>query len=130
MAVFSNTQKLEIANVAGNGHKITDIAFAKNGRMLVAERGGPHSAQVHEYILFSNQWMHHQKLTIGKNSGNNAAGGVDYGYKELNGDIRYGCDSIIWATGNYMDPTLSSHLVYGMMGIEATGNSTSSTAHE
>ncbi len=119
---------LDINNGPGTETKYTDIAFSQTGsRMLLAERGAPHSAGVWEYQLVSGSWVPSANLfhvgypTIGKNS----AGGVDYGYREAGGNPTAQCDGMVWATGNCIDingvPGLSCD-VYGIEGIAPAGN--------
>jgi hypothetical protein len=51
--------------------------------------------------------------------GNNSAGGVDYGDREISGSFNK--DDIVWATANYM--TFNGFTMYGVQGIASTGNS-------
>ncbi len=110
--------------------KITDIAFAEDGRMLLAERGHPHRASVYEYIYNGNSWVPTpQHFYIGAynllqgENGTNAAGGIDYGYRQRGTNVYGHCDSTVWATSNYMITRGSgSGFFYGLQGIGAAGN--------
>ena len=119
--------KQEITTVIpGSQLKLTDIAFTQNGqRMLIAERGAPHTSSVFEYERIGLVWTYLRKYFVGHSSGDNSAGGVDYGYKERNGIATAECDALAWATGNCMEaalvlpPTVGCE-VYGMEGMSAT----------
>jgi hypothetical protein len=115
-----------VTGLPGSQLKFTDIAFSQNGdKMLLAERGNPHSAGVFEYNLVGTTWVASpNNYYVGGFSGENSAGGVDYGYKEQGGKPTAICDGLVWATGNYMMATNNFTLVYGLEGISAaTGNS-------
>ena len=116
----SSSSKLEIANIPGTQAKITDIAFSCKGKMLIAERGAAHSSQMFEYVKPSTTWVTGNSFYVGGFSGQNAAGGVDYGSREKSG--AFISDDIVWASGNYMQTSTSS-LVYGVQGMSSSGNS-------
>ena len=63
---------------------------------------------------------------VGDNAGRdgeNSAGGVDFAYKERDGDVSAECDEFFWTTGNFMETSDSSFgKVYGMQGISYSGN--------
>lgn len=111
---------LEITVPADGEEKVTDIAFSKSCRMLLAERGAPHNAHVREYNLVGTNWDGPKEYYVGL-GGDSSAGGIDYGYVDDGEDVLAGCDSMIWATGNYMQPA-SGQLVYGMQGIKEACN--------
>ncbi len=110
--------------------KITDIAFAEDGRMLLAERGHPHRASVYEYRFNGTIWTptSHNFYVGGFHllqgvNGSNAAGGVDYGYKQQGNNVYGHCDSTVWVTANYLlTPSSGSGFYYGIEGISAGGN--------
>ncbi len=123
------------AGAIGNQPRVTDIEFSIAGKMLVAERRHPHRAHVYEFEKTGSSWNLLRQLFVGgqvhpsHGQGTNSAGGVDYGYMEQDSNVIYGCDSMIWATGNYM-PSLgfpcggaNTDCLYGLEGISATGNS-------
>ena len=123
--VFTGPAQLEINNGPGLQAKYTDIAFASDGRMTIAERGAPHSAGVFEFKT-PGAWVFNHPYYVGVSSGLNSAGGVDYFNREINGDPSAQCDSMIWATGNCMDAQLIGGFgceIYGMEGIATSGNS-------
>jgi hypothetical protein len=111
---------LQINNVPGSQAKITDIAFSCSGKMLLAERGGPHVSGIFEFIYNGSSWVMGNNFYTGSHSkGNNSAGGVDYGDREISGSFNK--DDIVWATANYM--TFNGFTMYGVQGIASTGNS-------
>ncbi|MBL0145631.1 MAG: hypothetical protein IPP48_07595 [Chitinophagaceae bacterium] len=127
--------KKEIAPVPGISSKITDIAFSSTGRMLLAERGHPHSAKVFEYILLGSTWVVGNNFYVGAVAGGlNSAGGVDFNNREvLNSTPNFICNDIAWASGNAMEtikhpytgisPNPYPRLVYGVQGMSSSGNS-------
>ncbi|MBK8557244.1 MAG: T9SS type A sorting domain-containing protein [Lewinellaceae bacterium] len=123
--LYQGAEVLEINNVLGTLEKITDIAFAADGHMLLAERGAPHNAGVFEYKKTSG-WNFVKKYFLGViGAGDNSAGGVDYGYKEINGNPTAECDGLVWATGNCLDALLvpgGGCEVYGFEGMSSSGN--------
>lgn len=125
----SSSSVLEIINVPGNEALVTDIAFSGNGKMLLAERGHPHKAKVLEYMKSGSSWVTANNFYVGGSTGNDSAGGVDYGIRETaTNPSKYKCDDIVWATGNYMKPSaLSGGLVYGVQGMSSSGNNPSLT---
>jgi PKD repeat protein len=106
--------------------KITDIEFAVSGKMLITERGNPHNAKTFELVNAGGAWSVVKQIYTGSIAmGKNSAGGVDYGYREVNDNPTAQCDSIIWNTTNYLIPALNpSNLVYGMQGIGASVGNT------
>lgn len=125
----ASSSKPEIMNVQGTMALITDIAFSKSGKMLLAERGYAHKSKVMEYIKTGSSWTisSNNFYVGGKAGGNpegeNAAGGIDYGVRENNKN--YKCDDIVWATGNFLLPKIkpsNSAFVYSVQGISTSGN--------
>ncbi|MEM6697622.1 MAG: 3-coathanger stack domain-containing protein, partial [Bacteroidota bacterium] len=108
-------EMLEITVPSDGEPKVTDIAFSKSCRIILAERGAAHNAHVREYNLVGTNWDGPKEYYVGL-GGDSSAGGIDYGYVDDGEDVLAGCDSMIWATGNYMQPA-SGQLVYGMQGI-------------
>lgn len=134
----------EISLTQGHQTKVTDIAFSRAGRMLLAERGNPHASAIFEYVNangISGLWVPGNNFYTGADlsvfnpavnlPGKNASGGVDYSERENLGQIpEYACSDIVWATGNFM-PTLLLPLppagaypnfVYGAQGMSGSGN--------
>lgn len=125
---------------------VSDIEFSSDGKkMLVAECGvwdsysqitpqnTGHDNRVLEYKGASGSWVFNQEIFIGNltTSRANAAGGVDYGLKFLPQNGQCGtplCDSIVWATGNYLVGSTSTNLVYGLQSAPWNGN-TPATVH-
>ncbi|MBL7813424.1 MAG: HYR domain-containing protein [Saprospiraceae bacterium] len=125
--IRTDGEVLEINNLPGSQKKITDLAFSQQSkRMLLAERGDPHAAKTYEYEWITPNWVYTKKFFVGTGNGENSAGGVDYGYKELNGNPTAQCDSLVWTTGNCIDVSGQSYPntceVYGIEGIAASGN--------
>jgi hypothetical protein len=132
--VASGLIKKEISITSGTQTKVTDIAFSRTGRMLLAERGNAHAAGVFEYV-FSSTWVAGNNFTLGGGGispgppanylpGKNSAGGVDYSDRELT--PLYVNSDIAWATGNYMPTQLLTggypNFVYGAQGMSSAGN--------
>lgn len=132
----AGSEVLEIANVPGDQPIISDVAFSSNTEeMLISERGQPHGANVMSYSLNSGSWSLNTTYFVGRNNtssgtdGENSAGGVDFAYTERNGNVSEECDQFFWATGNYMLARNSSlNIIYGMQGIDYSGNSSSQLA--
>ena len=131
----ASSSQAEIINVAGSLAKVTDIAFSKSGKMLLAERGGAHTSQVFEYIKTGATWTKAVKnffvggkSSSGVSDGQNATGGVDYASRDSGSNFI--CDDIVWVTGNYMLPKIkpsNAPYVYSVQGISAAGNSIGAT---
>jgi hypothetical protein len=116
----ASSSKLQIPNVTGTQAKVTDIAFSCSGKMLLAERGGPHVSKILEYVRSGATWINGSNFYNGKySSGNNSAGGVDYGDREITG--KFTKDDIVWATSNFM--YFDSKVMYGVQGMSSSGNS-------
>lgn len=114
-----------IVSKVGIQNKITDIEFSCSGKMMLAERGGPHNSSIYEYEKTGITWTATVPFFVGGFTGQNSAGGVDYGAKESAGS--FSTDAIVWASGNYMPTALNSYLVYGIQGISKLGNSAAIT---
>ena len=155
----AGSERLEINGLPGDEVRITDIAFSDNGRsMLWAERGGnakvspsvaitqgSHTAIVAKYNLTSS-WTFDKLLKIGSNVetefqagasgvsgitfGENSAGGVDFGHRQVGLDTFAVRDGLMWASGNWLHKgtayTVASRdsLYYGVQGIhfDSIGN--------
>ncbi|MEP7321818.1 MAG: LamG-like jellyroll fold domain-containing protein [Saprospiraceae bacterium] len=123
--LWRGNEVLELSPIPGAEEKITDIEFASDGRMLLAERGYAHTASVFEYELSNGTWIStNVPHNVGYGSGRNSAGGVDYGYVEKNGIPTAICDGIVWATGNCLNTAAIPGLcdVYGIEGLSSAGN--------
>jgi len=135
---FADGANLEIKMPVYPGNStsspVSDIAFAEDGRMLLAERtqiycsnnNGAHNARVLEYSFSGSTWNFDQEFFIGNYSFHrNSAGGVDYGYDDflLNAPPPLPkCDAYVWATGDAL--VLSGGVgIYGVAGIPSSGNS-------
>jgi len=123
----SGAEILEYSAIPGTQLKISDISFSSNKQeMLIAERGEPHVAKVMSYTKTGPSWSFTFRYFVGGFSGENSAGGVDFAYKEINGDVSAECDQFFWASGNYLQarnlPSPVSDRVYGLEGIAYTGN--------
>ena len=126
----ASSSTLEILNVPGVRAYVTDIAFSKIGKMLLAERGYAHQSKVLEYVKTGATWSNSSKtFFVGGKSGifqidgENASGGVDYGIRQSNNSFI--CDDIVWATGNFLLPKIkpsNNAYVYSVQGISANGN--------
>jgi len=135
---FIGSEKLEFTVPFGRQAKLTDIAFSADcNKVLVSERGHPHKAQVHEYVLNDDTWEHSQQFFVGIFSpndptqpdgnilGTSASGGVSYGPREENCVIDAACDDLVWTTMNCGSPQArdsSRCSIYGAQGINASGN--------
>lgn len=113
-----------VAFAVGNT-SIADIAFSfDHQKMLVSERGGPHSSRVFQYTKTGvATWSPPLEIFVGGYSLNrNSAGGVDYAYASFSTDQMTPdtCDTYIAATGNAL--VLGATKVYGFAIIPDTGN--------
>lgn len=116
----ASSSNLEIPNVPGSQAIVSDIAFSCNGRMLLAEKGDPHISLILEYVKAGATWISGNNFYVGNYaSGNNSAGGVDYGSRENLGNFT--SDDIVWATGNVLNR--NPNWMYGVQGMSASGNS-------
>lgn len=130
-------------NIAGEGDRITDIAFSDDGtRMIFSERGtkfttGAHNATTQRYDLVNGQWTYDLQYFIGAwvteqfpniqvETGQNSAGGVDFGATNTSTDGTTGCDALVWNTMNYFR-TPNGNLYYGMQGMDVDGNNPNGT---
>lgn len=103
---------------------ISDIAFSQSGDlMILAERSMSddigsyaHQSRVLKYKKSGSTWVLDQALPVGSiASGNNSAGGVDFGqYFTATNDLLK-CDTSIWCTADYIDAVSGLH--YGMQGF-------------
>jgi hypothetical protein len=134
--VFNDSANSSIKEIAkiGTQDKITDIEFSASGKMLLAERGNPHLASIYEYQKVGSTWVVANSFFVGGFSGQNSAGGVDYGPKETSGTFVN--DGLVWGSQNYGIPALNNplyygstapnppipYLSYGVEGINASGN--------
>ena len=123
----ASSAKVAVAKV-GIQNKISDIEFSCSGKMLIAERGAAHNSSIYEYKKTGSTWSLSNPFYVGGFSGQNAAGGVDYGARESGGS--FVTDDIVWASGNYMPTFLNSYLVYGIQGMNSLGNSGSITPNK
>ena len=130
--IYTDNGQLEITVPPGTSGRtrITDIAFSNDNRMLLAERGNPHRARVLEYQYRNDSWQSTNRnfnvggwnIVLGLD-GQNAAGGVDYGFRENGNNPFAYTDSLIWVSANYMSaPGAGSGFYYGIQGINARGN--------
>jgi hypothetical protein len=129
---------------------VSDIEFSSDGNtMLLAERtmygdviSAPnttnywwaHTARVFEYKRSGLTWVLSKQIEIGGKpsltpptlEANNSAGGIDFGYGfDRKNDTPIDCDSMIWATGDYLHQSSSGVLIYGMQGFAANSTSIS-----
>jgi len=122
------SEVIEINNVSGTQFAITDIAFSSDtNEMLLAERGAPHQSKALSYSRTGTTWTSNLQYFVGGKlsptmDGENSAGGVDFAYRESDSDINAGCDDYFWCTGNYMDARNATDKIYGMEGINYSGN--------
>ena len=107
---------------------VADIAFAPDGRMLLAEVTffrdigvTEFFGRLLEYRSEGNGWSAAKTIYVGApESGTNAQGGVDYGYDNTLPVSQGGCYGSIWATGN---PLIEDNVANaGIAGIPAEGN--------
>lgn len=117
----ASSSNQEIRDVGGTQNKITDIEFSCSGKMLLAERGHPHDSKVSEYKKVGATWTLTNPFYSGTYaSGNNSAGGVDYGGRETSGAFIK--DDIVWASQNAGIPANNTYWSYGVQGISSSGN--------
>lgn len=122
-------------NPTGRSAPISDIAFSSAGRMLLAERtmNGPsnpaaHGARVLEYSGAWPAWSGPKQTFVGSPgstlAGQNAAGGVDYGYGGWDGgkEVSVDCDSAIWASGDLLSNATDFPGIHGLQRSPASGN--------
>ena len=140
----SGSEVVEFDNITGVAPRITDIAFSDDGtRMIFTERGtkfttGAHNSTTQRYDLTNGQWTPAVQYFVGAwvtqqfpniqvETGQNSAGGVDFGATTTNGDGIEGCDQLVWNTMNYFR-TPNGNLYYGMQGIDVAGNNANGAA--
>jgi len=117
-----STNSLEInLPVSSSRTFISDLAFSSRGEMLIAEKGGPHLANVYQYFGKHNAWSLPMELYMasyngGNGPGHNSAGGVDYGYAAKDtSDTKFYCDTIIWTQSNAIAAPTGPWLAYGLL---------------
>lgn len=133
----STAPVLEIANLPGTQAAITDIEFSADTRKIIlAERGHPHSATTFSYNRGPSSWLTHKTYIVGQHTvGKNSAGGVAFGYRGDDKNANMGCQQFVWASGNAMIPaTMPAPVppatyayIYGIQGINYAGNTFSSS---
>ncbi|MEE9440233.1 MAG: HYR domain-containing protein [Saprospiraceae bacterium] len=136
----SGSESIQFSNIMGVGQRISDIAFSTDGNSMVfAERGtkfltGAHDSKTLKYTLANGTWSMNLKYNVGSwvteqfpelvvNSGENSAGGVDFGAVNVSDGID-GCDQVVWSSMNYLR-TDDGGLFYGIQGMNADGNNPS-----
>jgi hypothetical protein len=129
---FTGNEQFEfnLPDLTGNNFScpISDIAFAQNGDMLLAERTmiyDPPIPYAHASRLLRYPFPYASSAVVPTGFGffqNNSAGGTDWGYggfdNLLNQPIE--CDSFIWASG---DALLTG--LYGLEGVSVSNTSPS-----
>ena len=120
---------VEIASIPGQQLHVTDIAFSSTGRMLLAERGNPHSSTTLEYYQVGGVWIPGNSFVTGRTGGRNTAGGVDYGARESNGVVNFECDALVWSSVNYAESLVNGCCIYGAQGSDASGNSSNQSVN-
>ncbi len=104
---------------------IADIEVGNDGSLLVAQVG-THNAGVHRLVPTATGWTQVQ-IPIGNYQvGNNAAGGVDYGYDSFSGTTLGEPEHWVLATGDALrfpsgNEDGISDFVYGMAGVPTIG---------
>ena len=130
----SATPVLEVKNIPGNQAAITDIEFsADTKKMIIAERGAPHSAISTSYNRIGTSWISNvSQYFVGETPGyfgKNSAGGVDFQYK--GNDKGINCEEFVWASGNLLiasgSATATSY-IYGIQGIAYPGNNSTTSS--
>ena len=122
----------EIENLSGNQLAITDIEFSADGKkILLAERGDPHSSISFSYNLSNTSWVFYKQYAVGGHSTlyknpNNSAGGVDFGYRGDDNTSVKNCEEFVWSTGNLLFANsitgTPQPYLYGLQGINYSGN--------
>ena len=122
----------EIENLSGNQLAITDIEFSADGKkILLAERGDPHSSISFSYNLSNKSWVFYKQYAVGGHSTlyknpNNSAGGVDFGYRGDDNTSVKNCEEFVWSTGNLLFANsitgTPQPYLYGLQGINYSGN--------
>lgn len=147
---FTNDDRQEVRlpslNRQNYSEPVSDIAFAPDGRMLLAERSMEnntdpryHDARVLEYREVAGAWTFEQKFNIGNldyfGDHDNSAGGVDFGYSGFNQATQEvtGCEETVWSTGDALrfpgyNPDNGDDYVYGLARMPATGNTANNVA--
>lgn len=123
----AGSEVLEYSGLKGIERKFTDISMSDDGlRMLLAERGGPHSAGVISLDLNNSGWVDSNfDYKVGGFSGRNSAGGTDFYYESNELSVSASCSEAFWVSGNYLmarNIPSGGNLVYGLEGIQYTGN--------
>lgn len=121
------------ARTTGRSSAISDIAFAPDGRMMLAEvtifryvGATEYFGRLLEYRQNGTGWSAPKMVYVGTaRNRTNGQGGVDYGYDNTLSPGQGGCYGSIWATGN---PLVVDNVANaGLAGIPASGN-TAATA--
>lgn len=105
---------------------VSDIAFNCEGKMMVAERSmtdnmdpWAHDSRVLEFEHNGTNWVQTAFFHFGYPYGDNAAGGVDYGYAgydSVTQDLPH-CDSMHWFTADaYQIMPFGFPVIYGLAG--------------
>lgn len=112
----------------GRTAAVSDISFAPDGRMILAEvtlfydiGATEYFARLLEYQALPNGWSGPKTIYVGNSRNNtNTQGGVDYGYDNNQRPAPSTAYRSIWATGN---PLINDNVANGgIIGIPATGN--------
>lgn len=114
----------------GRALAVSDIAFAPDGRMLLAEvtffryiGATEYFGRLLEYRRTPGGWSGPKTIYVGDvRNHTNAQGGADYGYDNAAPPSESGCYGSIWVTGN---PLIVDNVANaGLTGIPAEGNTT------
>jgi hypothetical protein len=114
-------KELEVPGVGGgsNSQPVSDISFAHNGWMLVAQRTmgsdtqtGAHQSTTFEYDYQNGDWVFQgTTYVVGELLPYSAAGGVDHDFVE---------NGYVWMTGDALD-FYTPDVVYGLQGTPYGG---------
>ena len=141
---FTDDDRLEFQlpdlNNEDYSEPVSDIAFAADGRMLVAERSmdgntepGFHAARAMGYREVAGSWAFDRQYYVGnftvRNNHNNSAGGIDFTYSGFSASENRptGCDEALWVSGDALhfpghNPDRGDDFVYGIARIPTSGN--------
>lgn len=137
------TLEIQIPNLGANQYSnpVSDIAFSAAGKMLLAERSmygeandplypSAHQSRLLEYVLVSGVWVPSgANFSVGFFSGDNSAGGCDYGYGAYNPQTRLPekCDSTVWVSADALHYNGFNDNIYGWGMLPASGGDTAVT---
>ena len=112
-------EEFQVPNANNSSQPVSDISFAHDGRMLVAQRTmygdmqtSAHQSTTFDYLYMNGVWVWQgTNFVVGELMPYSAAGGVDHDFVE---------DGYVWMTGDALD-FYTPDVVYGLQGTPHDG---------